>query len=224
MPYPRDWARLFEILTAARDARGLKIPDPPRPLILAGAAFSRASEIRQAWIGLVRWAEEHGLQPLLHANLPTAPVPERVDAHTVRDVADRLAGISEDGHGWWPEYGKQDHPERVKPTKILVAETLSRLRMDWRTVVGPELAQHTRPLKFTGRRMRRLVVSADPAFGPPWGDWNSASRNPGAFRLVRKSVNRFIAPMEVDDICFSTAKWTTGHLQQEVRPFTPSSD
>lgn len=207
VPYPSDWAHLFQILTAERDIRGLTAPNPPRPIILGGAAFSKASEIRQAWVGLVNWAKEYGLEDVLYANLPPAPPSDALDGSITRDMADRLAGISESGRGWWPEYGEQDHPARQKLSKDVVSKTLARLTMSWMIVVGEEIAEHTRPLRFTGKKKRRLVVSANPRCKPPWGYWDSASFNPAAFMRFRKQINQFILPMEVDDIFFSTGTW-----------------
>jgi hypothetical protein len=53
--------------------RGLGIPAPPVPLILAGAAFSTASAIRQRWNDLFDWAATHGLMATLLALLPPPP-------------------------------------------------------------------------------------------------------------------------------------------------------
>ena len=87
VPRPSDWARLHQLLEVAwKSGDRSAVPEPPVPLILAGAAFSTASEIRQRWIDLVRWANSHGYADLLFANLPPPP-----DI----DVAGRIAGAPE---------------------------------------------------------------------------------------------------------------------------------
>jgi len=199
VPLPSDWAKLHSLLSKAwklRDDGGL--PKPPVPLILAGAAFSRASDIRQRWIDLITWANEYEFSALLSRNLPEPPD---------HDVADAIAGVSEDGKGWWPEIGEQFHDPKQKPSKKVVAETLEHLKLKWTEIVGNDLARATSPVKFTGKKSRRLIVIANLEFTPPWGSWYSASCNPKAFSEFRKAINAAISPMEVDDIEFNTESW-----------------
>src|SRR5688572_1940656 len=113
VPNPHDWARLHSLLTRAWAAKQDKrIPKPPVPLVLAGAAFSTAEAIRRRWRDMVAWANEHGFAPVLLAHLP--PLPDG-------DVAEKIAGVSADGRAWWPEYGEQHHPARPKPSKQALA-------------------------------------------------------------------------------------------------------
>ena len=198
VPMPADWARIHARLAQERLDRGLGIPAPPVPLILAGAAFSTATAIRQRWSDLFDWAATHGLMATLLALLPPPP-----DI----DVAANIAGVSEDGRGWWPEYGVQDHPPRAKPTADAVLATLKRLQQHWASVVGDDLVRSTRPLRFSGRKRRRLIVAADPNARPPWGCWGSRFHHPSGFRGFRHSINSFIAPMEVDHVHFNLSAW-----------------
>ena len=201
VPWPDDWARVHELLTQAWEARGDQtIPKPPVPLILAGAAFSSAAAIRQRWRDLVSWANEHGFSRILAAQLPPPPAV---------DVADQIAGVSADGRGWWPEYGEQLHEPKVKPTKEALAAALAVLKRRWPEIVGLELSRITRPAGFSGRRSRRLLVSANPAVSPPWGSWYSAASDPRSFTSFRRAVNQAIAPLEVDDVSFVTDRWAT---------------
>lgn len=198
VPTPGDWARLHELLRQAWEAGGSHdIPKPPVPLILAGAAFSTAAAIRQRWRDLVAWANDHGFSQLLAAHLPSPPE---------NDVADQIAGVSADGRGWWTEYGEQVHERKVKPTKEALAAALATLKLRWPQIVG-DLSQVCRPNKFSGRKSRRLVVSANPAANPPWGSWYSAKSDPRAFSSFRRAVNQAIAPLEVDDVSFVTDHW-----------------
>ena len=196
---PPDWAKIHAALSEAWERRAdSNIPKPPVPLILAGAAFSSASEIRRRWIDFVDWANDFGFAEVLHANLGRAPE---------IDVAEQIAGVSEDGRGWWPVYGEQFHKPKLKPSKEAVASALKLLSTRWAEIAGDELARFTRPLKFTGRKYRRLVVCADPEFRPPWGSWYFAFDNPRAFTRFRRAVNDAISPLEVDVIDFATHQW-----------------
>jgi len=199
VPRPGDWTMLHGLLTEAWVARqDGRIPKPPVPLILAGAAFSTASAIRERWRELVHWANAHGFAELLAAHLPLPP-----DV----DIAEQIAGVSADGRGWWPEYGEQVHAPAAKPDMEAVDTALSILEAQWPSIVGSELSRNTHPIRFTGRKSRRLVVRANPDAKPPWGSWNFISKEPRSFTLFRKAINEAIAPLGVDDIAFVTDGW-----------------
>ena len=92
VPEPVVWTRVFLRLKEAREQNQIT-NEPPAPLILAGAAFSNASDIRSRWHQLVQWAQCHELtKQLLDAY--EAPADNQ-------DVAETLAGVSEDGRNWW---------------------------------------------------------------------------------------------------------------------------
>jgi hypothetical protein len=199
VPLPADWARLHEMLSIARKSMDRNdIPNPPTPLILSGAAFSTAAAIRERWNELLTWAADYGFVDVLLANLPAPPS---------IDVPSSIAGIGEDGKGWWPNYGEQVHSQAPKPGKDVVLSAVAVLRAEWPEVAGPELARITEPLRLLGAKKRRLLVAADPSATPPWGTWISAHRNPQAFSLFRQSVNARIAPLAVDEITFATNRW-----------------
>jgi len=196
---PADWAKVHAVLTDAWMERNeSNVPKPPVPLILAGAAFSTASAIRRRWVELIEWANAYGFSGHLASQMPPPPK---------TDVADSIAGVTEDGRGWWPEYGEQFHEPKKKPSREFVSATLENLRKKWSAIVGAELAAHTKPLRFKGHKSCRLLVAADPGESPPWGDWWSTTKNPRAFTVFRQAVNAAIAPMEVDDITFVTDRW-----------------
>jgi hypothetical protein len=109
-------------------------------------------------------------------------------------------------------YGEQKHEPKLKPSPDTARSVLAALNKDWSAVAGANLAQSTKPLCFSGRKLRRLVVAADPRVRPPWGAWDSKCVNPRAFTSFRKAINNAIAPLEVDDILFSTNRWKDGVL------------
>jgi len=193
VPMPSDWAKVHDALTKAWIIRSDNtVPKPPTPLILAGAAFSTAGEIRSRWIDLIKWSNEFGFAEILLNNLGFAP-----DV----DVAEQIAGVKDAGRGH-PVLGDQFQQTKLKPTNEAVRIALDLLVQDWAEIVGEELAGFTKPRKFTGHKCRRLVVSADPEYVPPWGRWHSASKNPESFTKFRRAVNNAISPLEVDVIDF----------------------
>ena len=200
VPLPADWTKIHnQLLKEMMHRNDKKIPEPPVPLILAGASFSRASDIRARWIDLINWVNEFGFFSAFLENLTKPPS---------YDVAERIAGVSPDGKGWWPEIGEQFHPPKKKPSKEIILSTLNHLKIEWEEIVGIEIGRETSPKKFTGKKSRRLVIVANPEFTPPWGSWYSASNNPNAFSKFRKAINNAISPMEVDNIDFNTESWS----------------
>ena len=93
---------------------------------------------------------------------------------------------------------------RPKPSQEEANNALILLKQDWESVVGPDLAEATHPLKFTGKKLRRLVVQADANVKPPWGTWMALDpgENRRAFTEFRSTVNKQIHPLFVDHIDF----------------------
>ena len=111
------------------------------------------------------------------------------------------------GRNW--DYGFGDSSESKKPTpsRETVANALEVLKVRWAEIVGAELGPITRPLRFTGRRKRKLLVWADINGVPPWDSWTTlptllATRR--RFTQFRAAVNGAIAPMQVDHIEFKS--------------------
>ena len=199
VPMPADWARVHARLAEDRIRLGdTSVPEPPVPLILAGAAFSTATEIQARWRALLDWAHAHGLEEALLSNL--GPLPDC-------DVARSIAGVSDSGQGWWPQYGEQNHSPRARPTAETVHDAFAMLASSWTSIVGLDFAASTRPLRLTGKKFRHLVVAADPSARPSWGSWNSRHQNPRVFTAFRKAINDSLTPLEVDHVSFTTDAW-----------------
>lgn len=193
---PFNWAELHQaLLREWAEQRDATIPKPPVPLILAGAAFSSAREIRARWAEFLDWAEKHGFMEVLLAHYQP---PEG------KDYAERAAGVSEVGRGWWPDTTYWNSEPRARPTQEQVSAALATLQSAWHKIAGEALGTHTRPFAITGKKKRRLVVKMNAAFVPEWGAWDSCELAPVVFRKFRLAVNAAIAPVEVDHIDFDS--------------------
>ena len=63
---PDAWAAVHRRLLNARKRAGdPAIPEPPRPLILDGWAFSSDTQKQERWAETVRWATQHGFHRLI---------------------------------------------------------------------------------------------------------------------------------------------------------------
>lgn len=189
------WNDAFECLTRFAKAHPCTPPSPPKPLILAGWAFSNDVEKMQRWEETVAWANDNGC-------------PEVV--RTIHD--DDFYFVSEPttyvvGPAGGPMYRPWDFDSKYRPSSEEVAEHFEKLKSQWLEIVGPELGNITRPLSFTGEKVRRLLVHANGSFRPPWGDWSHLSSDEAerrAFTRFRAAVNKAIAPHQVDHVDFTT--------------------
>jgi hypothetical protein len=96
---------------------------------------------------------------------------------------------------------------KARPSDERIDLALRKLKAFWLQVAGAELAKNTEPMRFSGKKQRRLVVKANPVYQPPWGRWDSLSwGNRRTFTQLRRTVNYLIAPLEVDHIDFDVSK------------------
>ena len=186
-PVPLVWHKAYQRLFRAWKASGNNGSPPPRPLILAGWNFSGDSEKKDRWEGTVLWAKEHELAELIPQLTP--------DKEYRVDVLQEYSEI---------EFGEQFFEPRTKPKSEEVIEALEKLKDDWENVAGSELAAVTYPIRFTGKKRRRLTIATDESFKPQWGSWQSVSLGGrrSSFSRFRAAVNEAIAPHSVDHIDF----------------------
>jgi hypothetical protein len=194
-PLPIPWHEIYQNLFRAWEQGGREGPPPPLPLILNGWLFSNDADKAQRWAETLEWTEVHG-----YGNL----IPDLHDDE--KYIADKTVPY-EIGPLGGPMHRSWGLDTKGRPSEQALADTLSRLKVHWSEIVGPELAAHTGPLMFSGRKMRRLLVHADPSFTPPWGSWHHLSENSRRreFTRLRKTINEFISPLEVDHIDFDTS-------------------
>jgi len=161
---------------------------------LAGWAYTNDVEKMRRWQETVAWAIANGC-PALAANIP------ETDFRCVAGLTDYVVGP-----GGGPMYHAWDFKAKTRPGATQIAQAMEVLSARWPEIVGEALAGVTRPLAFTGKKLRRLIVFGDGAATPPWGSWTQLSAEEPkrrAFTAFRAAINKAIAPLEVDHVEFT---------------------
>lgn len=186
-PMPRAWARIHTKLKKHWQDNGCAGSEPPKPLILNGWMFSNDIDKQECWKSTVQWAEERDLSEKCTVTAK--------ESYYVRELS--AYRYMED---WY--YGP--HDPAPSADRELIADKLADLKNNWSSIAGQELASHTNPLRFTGKKRRRLVVSKDESdFSPPWGSWWTINFiDKEAFSSFRQAVNKAIEPHYIDHIDF----------------------
>lgn len=193
-PLPIPWTAVHELLQRAWADSGKKGEPPPRPFVLSGWNYSNDLAKLDRWSEIKRWAEERGFHEQLYSRLAPG------DFYLTEVLFDGVVGPL-GGPILLPWNGES----RPVPSEDLIETANTSIRENWNGLVGSDLAVITNPLRFTGRKKRRLVVGADFNFRPPWGNWHTLGREPErrSFTALRKAVNELISPHEVDHIDFT---------------------
>ena len=198
-PQPESWAKVHSALTRAWEGHGRKGPPPPVPLILNGWVFTNDLEKAKRWEETALWARDSNVE------------------HIVSDLRDEEKYCIEEfttyevGPRGGPMYLPWSFDTKPVPNAEKIRAAIATLSKDWTRIVGLELGRMTKPLRFTGKKKRRLVVRADEKHAPPWGGWNALApgENRRAFTHLRSAINRAISPLEVDHIDFEpSANWS----------------
>jgi hypothetical protein len=204
---PLDWVRISSKLRGAWMRKNdPSVPPPPRPLVLAGAAFSTESEIWRRWIGLIMWANQFGYARMMARHLPEH-LKEELAKHDCTKPPPPLPPIYRsliDGGSF--HVAPRTPPEPVctqRPSRELVIETRQRLRENWAEIAGPELHLITWPLRFAGRKRRRLILQVNPLVKPPWGNWYSWRWRPRERTTFTARIERAILPMRIEELTFA---------------------
>jgi hypothetical protein len=201
-PKPIPWHDVFQRLTIYARTRPCIPPSPPVPPILAGWTFSNDVEKMRRWEGTVAWARRNACPEIVALLGEDFYYVDKPTSYVV-------------GPGGGPMYRPWDFEKKERPPSNQILQYLETLKSHWRDIAGPELAQATRPLAFTGKKARRLLIRADPTTRPPWGGWSHLfplESERRVFTSFRASINRAIAPHEVDHLEFTTE----GHAEQSA--------
>lgn len=156
--------------------------------------FTNDVEKRMRWQETIAWAGANGCSPLVEGIREEDFY--QVHEPTAYDEIGPLGG---------PCYRPWDFEAKTRPSHEDIVKHLNYLKSYWPDIASPELAALTSPLRFTGRKKRLLVVSAQFRTEPPWGSWIDLSPVESKRRLFtrfRSAVNKAIAPHEVDHIDF----------------------
>ncbi len=194
-PNPMPWCHAFERLAKFAETHPCTPPSPPMPLILGAWACTDNVEKMHQWEDTVAWANNNGCREVV------SEIPDHdfyVGEPTAYDV----------GPGGRPMYNPWDFNRKSRPSSTEVAGHFEKLQSRWSEIVGPELGGVTRPLAFTGKRARRLLIFADASACPPWGGWShlsSLESDRRTFTRFRAVINTAIAPHEVDHVDFTTS-------------------
>jgi len=188
------WHDVFERLSNYARTHTCSPQSLPPPLILAGWVYSNDLEKLRRWEETVAWANSNGCADLI-------AIPEGDFYFVDEPTSYRVGPLG------GPMYRPWDIDQKERPQPSLIAKHLGTLKSHWQDIVGQELARVTRPLAFTGAKFRRLLVWADNSARPPWGGWSylsAAEADRRTFTHLRASINRAIAPHEVDHVDFTT--------------------
>lgn len=195
-PKPIRWHEIFKDLEQAWELTGNDGSPPPKPLILAGWNYSNDIEKKSRWEETINWARENKLEYL---------IPQIADGDLY--IVDNPIAYTVGPMGG-PLYLPWDYTSKNKPSPAEVDEALKKLKENWEKIVGRELSLVTKPLRFTGKKQRRLLVLAEAKAIPPWGTWAELywGNQRHSFTVFRKAVNDAIHPVFVDHIDFQTVE------------------
>ena len=164
---------------------------PPKPLILGGWNFSNDYDKKNRWDQTVTWAKENNCTHLL----PDLEVDHK---YFVNELSD-----------WIPhQYSNWNEEPRKRPDDLKIESYLQNIKEKWPNILDEEFGLLTTPKEISGKKARRLVVSYEKDYLPPWGSWtNHLTKGlPSSFTELRKKVNQIITPHEVDHIDFEIIK------------------
>lgn len=193
-PNPTAWSLAFERLTKHAECCPCHPASPPVPLILAGWSGTNDVEKKQRWEETVSWARANGCAETIDG------IPDS-DFHFVQEPSTYMVGPF-----GGPMYRPWDYEPKSPPRSEDLDRHLEMLRSQWSEIVGADISRATRPIAFTGRKARCLLIHADPTIQPPWGSWFQLSELESerrTFTAFRSAINKAIAPHEVDHVEFT---------------------
>jgi hypothetical protein len=188
-----QWNEIFKRLLEYADTRACTPGRPPTPLILGGWWATNDIEKMVRWRETVDWAVANNCTAIVETVLDQ-------DFYQVDKPSDYQIGPL-----GGPCYRPWDFDAKARPSLNEVAKHLNDLSARWADIVGSSLAAVTRPLAFTGKKARRLLVQAEGKAVPPWGGWTFLSPDEEkrrSFTRLRSAINNAISPHEVDHIDF----------------------
>jgi hypothetical protein len=197
-PNQRQWNDVYQRLLDYADVHPCKPGRPPRPLTLGGSWAASDTAKLQRWQKTVDWAVANNCTAII------AAIPGQSFHHAKNATNVRTGSV--DG------LRSEDSNTKERPSSQEREKRLNHLRAHWADIVGPGIAAITRPVGFSGKKSRRLLVQAAGLAAPPWGGWNDLARDKtsrSAFALFRAAVNKALVPHQVDHIEFVVKELAT---------------
>jgi hypothetical protein len=192
-PIASEWAKVHgELIEYSRTTVCLP-PEPPSPLILAGWAYSNDIDKKNRWQETVAWAVANGCSELV-LSIPN-DLFYRVSKPTSYTV----------GPMGGPMYLLWNFEARSRPSTELIESSIVKLKADWPSFFAGNIYESLEPVRFTGKKCRRLLVNITGEAVAPWGDWGQLPRletERRKFTALRKAINLSIFPHEVDHVDF----------------------
>jgi hypothetical protein len=148
-PNPIPWDQAFERLKNHTKCRSCIPPSPPIPLILGGWVATNDLQKMQRWEATIAWANANGCPEIVNGISDS-------DFYFVENIS-----TYEIGPLGGPMYLPWNFEAKPRPTSENLNRHLETLVSGWSEIVGEKLGRATRPLKFVGKKARRLLVYAD---------------------------------------------------------------
>ncbi len=186
------WNEIYQTLIAWWESHAKIGTPPPVPLILNGWAYTNDAEKAKRWNNTIKWADTAECSHLIRPLKPEEKY--EVDEITTYQIGP-LGG---------PMYLNWDFTRKARPTDEAENKALTILLSGWTNIVGKQIAPLTKPLQFTGKKKRRLLVAALKSASPPWGGWDYLAPNDSrrSFTQLRQDINDAIKPIMIDHIDF----------------------
>jgi hypothetical protein len=184
-PQPNKWYEIFQILKAYAVKELGANNLPPMALVLSGWTMSNDYDKQLRWEETLKWAEKNNVLHLI-------PVLKEEEKYYVSELDS------------FRPYEFHTFDKKYKPTLDEIKTAVQNLEKNWETIWDVEFGINTKPILFSGKKSRSLLVSYKSNYSPPWGSWTNhlANGRPSKFTELRLKVNEIIKPVMVDHIIF----------------------
>jgi hypothetical protein len=206
-PNPSRWNDVFKQLVRYADTHPCSPSQPPTPLILGGWVGSNDVEKKRRWSETVDWASANGCRSIVEQ------VSDQDFYKTENPTSYSIGPMG------GPCYRPWDFEPKTRPLEEELAKHLAYLTTHWSDIAGSGLSTVTRPMAFTGKKARRLLVQADDGASPPWGGWSHRSSEEAkrrTFTHFRSAVNKAISPHEVDHVEFIIKRENATQVMESI--------